>query len=126
MLLLLKCLIRKLSLFQPSLIFRCGLGYLHQENVISAHCASCHLLTLMTCLPSPLHSKFLLQPLFFIKSHALRQKYRKAVTKQQNKKKNGQRNCAQALLIIGFPLILHDLHYCHFKTGFCKTLDLSP
>lgn len=28
--------------------FRCGLGYLHQENIISAHCTSCNSLTLLT------------------------------------------------------------------------------
>lgn len=34
---------------------------------------------------------------------------------------SGLEKQAKPLFMIDFPLILHDLPYCHFKTGFCKT-----
>lgn len=73
--------------------FRCGLGYLHQENIISAHCTSCNSLTLLTFFLYSLHS--LKSPLFhlFSVSHAFTEKCIKSVATQQNKKHHSLKLC---------------------------------
>lgn len=97
--------------------------YLRHEDVTSARCflPFTHSSAFFS-FPSPV-TKMSLTMVYFLNSlHSGRNIER--LSSHSKIKISGHEKQAKPLFIIDFPLILHDLPYCHFKTGFCKTLGV--